>query len=164
MIDLGGVSESWISFLMCASPMHHVYLFRIALVRYFVRYFIFLWDICDMCALYLVIFCGMSLPFAHMCCFRVFTLIHMSLLLCTNASCLFLWVHHVGLGHISTPNPFVLIASVYVNQAHWKPQTLHTQEVLSSVTKKGRLKVSRLLEWVSVINDNGWLLWLMCVL
>ena len=85
-------------------------------------------------------------------------------------SCLFhiFWVHYVGLVCISMANSFCSYClSAYMNQACWKPHPslIHILEVvLSSITKRGRLKASRPLSWISMINDNTKLLWLTCVL
>ena len=74
-------------------------------------------------------------------------------------SCLFhiFWVHHVVLGHISLPNTFVLIAKSLYEPSMLKPHLFHILEVvLSSITKKGRLKASRPLvgfRWLMIIRD-----------
>ena len=58
-------------------------------------------------------------------------------------SCLFyiFWVHHVGLGHISLSNFFVLIDKGLYEPSMLKPNLFHILEVvLSSITKKGEIE------------------------
>ena len=84
-------------------------------------------------------------------------------------SCLFhiLWVHCVGLDHISMLNPLLFLLSIaYMNQACWKPHSslIHTRGCVVINHQKGRDWKHLGPSWVSMINDNTRLLWLTCVL
>jgi hypothetical protein len=81
----------------------------------------FLYDMCeydfgDMCALHFDLFYVMSLAYAHLLCFRVYSNSNELYFLYL---CLFHSYEYMsfGLEHISNPSPFVLIAIAYVNQA-----------------------------------------------
>jgi hypothetical protein len=61
---------------------------------------------------------SMSCHLLMLICFAsVFTLFQMSFTLCTNAYFISYEYMTFGLEHIRNPNPFVLIAIAYVNQA-----------------------------------------------
>ena len=66
------------------------------------------WDLCDMCALYIVLYMSchlvMLIGFAF-----VFYSDSNELYFMYSYLIHIFWVHHVGLGHISMSNPFVLI-------------------------------------------------------
>ena len=82
-------------------------------------------------------------------------------------SCLFhiFWVHHVGLVHISLTNTFVLIDKSLYDPSMLKTSTLsHTRGSIVINHQKGGDWKHLGPSWVSVINDNTWLLWLICVL
>ena len=133
MLDLGGACE--MDSIFCVWYFMHS-----RLLSYIVLYVIYVWfwNLCDMCALYFDIYV-MSLCYAYLLCFRV--------LLNTNElyfvySYVFhiLWVHCVGLDHISMPNPFCSYCQLLIWTKHVKNLThlLYMLEVvLSSITKKG---------------------------
>ena len=161
MLDLGGAWDGLDSFgLSCVILLAFTFTFMHCII------YMWWWDLCDMCALYIVL---------YMSCHLVM-LIGFAFVFYSDSnefyfiySCLIhiFWVHHVGLSHISMPNSFVpIIKSLY------EPSMLKT--LLISFTysrlcchqspKRGRLKASRLLSgfrWLMSIQD---LLWLTCVL
>jgi hypothetical protein len=74
----------------------------------------------------------------------------------SNISCLILWVCHVGLEHISNHNLLLSLKVAYVKQAYLKTSNLiFILRGCHQSLKRERLKASRPLEWVSMINDNG---------
>ena len=67
------------------------------------------------------------------------------------------WVHHVGLGHISLPNSFVLIDKSLYEPSPSKTSLHNILEVYCHQSpKRGRLKASRPLvgfRWLMTIRD-----------
>ena len=112
----------------------------------------------DMCALYFELF------ICHITCVM---LICLASVFYSDAnelyylySCLFhiYWVYHVGLGHISLPNYFVLIVKSLYEPSMLKTLTLFTYSwwYCHQSSKRGRLKSSRPLvrfQWLMTIQD-----------
>ena len=112
---------------------------------------------CDMCALYFVLF------ICHITCV---VLICFAFAFYSDANELYylysslfhiLWVHYVGLGHISLLNSLVLIDTSLYEPSMSKTSLFHILKVvLSSITKRGRLIASRPLvgfRWLMTIQD-----------
>ena len=152
MLNLGRACEMDLFF--CAWYfMHSRFLSCIML---YVKY-VWLWDLCDMCALYLDIYV-MSLDYAHLLCFHVLLQFKWALLHCFASvfysysnelyfmySCLIhiFWVHLVGLGHISMSNPFCSYCQKLIWTKHVEKLThlfYILEVVLSSITKKGEIE------------------------
>jgi hypothetical protein len=128
--------------------------------------YVWLWDLCDMCALYIDLY--MSCHLVMLICLAS-ALYSDSNKLYVMYSCVFpiLWVHCVGLGYISKPNPFVLIVKCL-----YEPSKLKTS-LISFTHTRGGVVINHQKEgdwkhlgpsWVSMINNDTRLLWLMCVL
>ena len=78
-----------------------------------------------------------------------------------------LWVHCVGLDHISMPNPFCFYCQLLIWTKHVENLThlfYILKVVLLLITKKGEIESIYAPSWVSVINDDTILLWLTYVL
>ena len=134
----------------------HAFTFTSCIVIYVIC--VWLWDLCDMCALYLImLICLASVFYSD------------SNELYISYSCLIniLWVLCVGLGHISMPTPLVLIIKCLYEPSMLKTSPIYFTHTRGSVVinhQKGRDWKHLGPYWVSVINDNTWLLWLTCVL
>jgi hypothetical protein len=102
MLDLGGACE--MDTFFCVWYVMHSCLF-LCIVIYVI--FAGLWDLCDMCSLYFVIY--MICHLVMLICFA-FVFYSVSNELYFVYSCLFyiFWVHYVGLVRLSIPNPFDL--------------------------------------------------------
>ena len=124
--------------------------------------FMWLWylrdrDIWHVCSLLWIIYMSYHLCYAHLLCFRILLRCKWALLLKLMLISYFL-VHHVGLGHISSPNSFVLSVKSWYEPSMLTTSSLFTYSRLycHQSLKSGRLKASRPLvgfQWLMTIQD-----------
>ena len=147
-LDLGGAiylggayGLLLLAFYVWYITMHSCLLSCIELHTCDCNIYVWLWYLCDMCALYSILYICHVI---WLCSFALLPRFYSdSNELYFLYSCLFhiYWVHHVGLGHISMSNSFVLIVKSLYEPSPLKTSLFHILEVvLSSITKKGEIK------------------------
>ena len=138
----------------------HVYFHALNYIRVIVIFMWYVWYLCNMCHV-----CSLLWSLYMSCHFIM--LIWFASAFYSNSnelyflySCLFhiYWVHHVGLGHISLPNSFVLSVKSWYEPSMLTTSSLFTYSRLycHQSPKRERLKASRQLvgfQWLMTIRD-----------
>ena len=148
-LDLGGLIYLGGAYLLCLAfyvwyiTMHSYYFHALNYISVIV---IFMWDVWYLCDMWHV--CSLLWSLYMSCHFIMLIWFASALYSDSNElyflySCLFhiYLVHHVGLGHISLPNTFVLVDKSLYEPSISKTSLFHILEmVLSSITKKGEIE------------------------
>ena len=102
------------------------------------------WDLCDRCALYIVLYMSCHLVVLIGFAFAFYSDSNELYFMYSYLIHIF-WVHHVGLGHISMPNSFALIVKSLYEPSMLKTSSLfiYSRLYCHQSPKRGRLKASR---------------------
>ena len=127
----------------------------------FMHYLIYMWwwDLCDMCALYIDLYICHVFLVMLICFASIFYSDSNELYFMYSCLIHIYWVHHVGLGHISMSNPFALIVKSLYEPSMLKTSLMYftySRLYCHQSPKRGRLKASRPpvgFRWLMTIRD-----------